>query len=112
AVCGCGNRGDIEALVSGRNLRNREGRSTADIFRQARSGDADARALVEESAQWLGRALYNVAATLDTRLFVMGGSIWTHHGDWLAPLVLREIQSRLPALTADVRIAPAALGQL
>lgn len=112
AVCGCGNRGDIEALVSGRNLRNRQRRSTAEIFRLARSGDSWARPVVEEAAQWLGRALYNVAATLDTRLFVMGGSIWTNHGDWLAPLVLREISARLPALTADVRIAPAALGQL
>ena len=112
AVCGCGNRGDLEALVSGRNVANRSHMSTADLFKLAREGDAEARAIAERSAQWFGRALYNVTATLDTRVFVIGGSVWLHHGDWLAPIVMREIESRFPALTSGVRILPAALGRL
>lgn len=112
ALCGCGNRGDIEALISGRNLGNRLGRSTTDIFSLARANDAAALAVATEAAQWLGRALYNVAVTLDTRLFLLGGSIWNHHGDWLAPLVRHEIETRLPALTDEVRIVSAALGSL
>jgi len=112
ALCGCGNRGDVEALVSGRNLGRRSGQDTAAIFAEARQGSPAERALVEQAAQWFGRALYNLAATLDTRVFVIGGSVWMHHGDWLQALVLREIASRLPALTAGVALKPAELGAL
>lgn len=112
ALCGCGNRGDLEALISGRGLGNRFGRSTPDLFAAARGGEAAAYAAVEEAAQWFGRALYNLTAILDTRVFVIGGSVWNHHGEWLMPLVRTEIESRLPALTQGVSIVPAALGTL
>lgn len=112
ALCGCGNLGDVEALTSGRNLDRRLGRNMADLFAAARNGSQEERAIVEQAAGWLGRALYNVAVTLDTRRFVMGGSVWLHHGDWLEPLLMKEIAGRLPALTAGVAIIPAALGPL
>lgn len=110
AVCGCGNRGDLEGLVSGRNVANRMHRPSAELFHAARDGEPAAREAALRAAQWFGRALYNLAATLDTSTFVIGGSVWNHHGDWLAPLVLQEVVSRLPALTAGVSIMPAALG--
>ncbi|WP_233556242.1 ROK family protein [Noviherbaspirillum sedimenti] len=112
ALCGCGNRGDVEALVSGRNLGLRGGQGAAAIFAAARQGVAAERLLVEQAAHWFGKALYNLAATLDTRVFVIGGSVWMHHGDWLEALVRHEIASRLPALTAGVELKPAALGAL
>ncbi len=112
ALCGCGNRGDVEALVSGRNLGLRGGQNPAAIFAAAQQGGTAEHALVEQAAQWFGKALYNLAATLDTRVFVIGGSVWLHHRDWLAPLVRRELETRLPALTAGVEIKPAALGSL
>ncbi|HEY0846957.1 MAG TPA: ROK family protein [Noviherbaspirillum sp.] len=110
AVCGCGNRGDLEALISGRNVSKRAHMPTAELFGAARDGDPQARAAAEEAARWLGRALYNLAATLDTRCFAIGGSVWMHHGDWLMPLVMPELSSRFPALTAGVEVRPAALG--
>jgi len=112
ALCGCGNRGDLEALVSGRNLGNRASMPASELFMKARDGDPRAREIAEHAGRWFGRGLYNVAATLDTRTFVIGGSVWQHHGDWLTPIVLREIESRFPALTTGVRILPAALGKL
>ncbi|MDB5798950.1 MAG: hypothetical protein JWP36_2852 [Paucimonas sp.] len=112
ATCGCGNRGDLEALISGRNLGRRLGRSTADVFNAANSGDAAAREVAIGAAQWLGRALYNVIATLDTRQVVIGGAVWEHHGHWLAPYVQQEIAARLPALTRGVSLRPAGLGAL
>lgn len=112
AVCGCGNRGDLEALVSGRNVGNRSHMPAAELFQKAREGDPQAKEIAERAASWFGRALYNVVATLDTRTFVIGGSVWLHHGDWLAPLAMREIESRFPALTVGVCILPAALGRL
>lgn len=112
APCGCGNRGDLESLISGRNLGARVGQSTADVFGAARKGDSKAVAVASEAAQWFGRGLYNVAATLDTSLFVIGGSVWEHHGDWLAPMVRKEIDSRLPAVTRGVELVTATLGKL
>ena len=112
ALCGCGNRGDLESLISGRNLANRLGLSTADVFDAARRGEPAARAIAEEAARRFGRGLYNVAATLDTRKFVVGGSVWQHHGDWLLSMVREEIESRLQAVTAGVEVVPAGLGSL
>jgi len=112
ALCGCGNRGDLEGLISGRNISRPLNMRTAELFQAARDGDAQARVVVTEAARWLGRALYNIAVTLDTRMFVIGGSVWMNHGVWLAPMVLQEIESRLPALTSGVTVLPAALGTL
>jgi glucokinase len=112
APCGCGNRGDLEGLVSGRNLVRGRNTTTAMLFDAARAGDAGARAAARRAARWFGRALYNFAVTLDTRTFVIGGSVWEHHGAWLEPIVRGEIESRLPALTAGVRVMPAALGAM
>lgn len=111
-LCGCGNRGDLEGLISGRNVGNRLHIPAAQLFSMARDGDAHAHEAALQAAQWFGRALYNLTAALDTRAFVIGGSVWMHHGEWLAPLVLQEIESRLPALTNGVTIVPAALGGL
>lgn len=112
ALCGCGNRGDVEALTSGRNVGNRLQMSAAGLFGSALNGDALAHAAAVEAAQWFGRALYNLIATLDTRVFVIGGTVWVHHGEWLAPIVKQEIDSRLPALTQGVALVPAAVGPL
>lgn len=112
ALCGCGNRGDLEGLISGRNVGKRLNMQASDLFNAARDGDPVAREAAVEAAKWFGRALYNLTATLDTRSFVVGGSVWMHHGDWLAPIVLQEIQSHFPPLTQGVTVLPAALGPL
>ncbi len=112
AVCGCGNRGDLEALVSGRNLQKRYGRSAADIFAAAVTGDTISMGIVQEAARWLGRGLYNLASALDTRCFLIGGSVWRHHAGLLMPLLESEMQSQFPALTEGVRIMGAELDEL
>ncbi|MGH8807365.1 MAG: ROK family protein, partial [Noviherbaspirillum sp.] len=66
AQCGCGNVGDVEALCSGRHLGERLNMTAADLFNAARSGEPVAAEAVRRAAQWFGRALYNLAATLDT----------------------------------------------
>jgi glucokinase len=110
ALCGCGNRGDLEGLISGRNLGSRLNISAVELFGAARDGHLESREAAIQAAQWFGRGLYNVVAALDTRVFVIGGSVWMHHGAWLIPVVTQEIESRLPALTSGVSVVPAALG--
>lgn len=112
AQCGCGNFGDVEALISGRNLEAQFGRSAEDLFNAGKAGEANAQAIVADAARWFGRALFNVTVTLDMRVFVIGGSVWQHHGDWLEPLVMHELRSRMPALTAGVKLIGPALDSL
>ncbi|HEX2603644.1 MAG TPA: ROK family protein [Oxalicibacterium sp.] len=104
AQCGCGNYGDVEALISGHNLQAQFGRSATELFNAARKGEAAAGNIVDAAASWFGRALYNVTAVLDIETFVVGGSVWQHHGDWLQERVMRELESRMPALTKGVSL--------
>jgi glucokinase len=112
ALCGCGNVGDLESLVGGRNLGLRLGQSLDKIFSLARSGDETAIAIVREAAQWFGRGLYNLIVTLDTQCVLVGGSVWRENEALLSDVVQTEISNRFPALTRGVRIQSALLGEL
>lgn len=109
-VCGCGNLGDLESLVSGRNISRGLALDTPALFAAAKAGDPQALANVNAAAIWMGRALYNLAVTLDTRIFMIGGSVWQHHGAWLGPIVQNEIDSRFPALTQGIKVIEPGLG--
>ncbi len=112
ALCGCGNRGDLEGMIGGRNFGKHLGKPLELIFDDARQGDPDALRVVQEAARWFGRALYNLTAILDTEAIFVGGSVWRHNEDLLAPLVRQEIDGRFPALTQGVRVKGATLGEL
>jgi len=112
ALCGCGNQGDLEGLISGRNLSQRLQQPLEVIFTAAAHGDPTCLAIAEEAAKWLGRGLYNLITTLDLRCILMGGSVWRHHARLLAPLVEKEIHSRFPAMTEGVVLQSAAMGEL
>ena len=112
ALCGCGNQGDLEGLISGRNLNQRLQQPLEVIFTAAAQGDPTCLAIAEEAAKWLGRGLYNLITTLDLRCILMGGSVWRHHAGLLAPLVEKEIHSRFTAMTEGVVVQSAALGEL
>ncbi len=112
ALCGCGNQGDLEGLISGRNLSQRLQQPLEVIFTAAAHGDPSCLAIAEEAAKWLGRGLFNLITTLDLRCILMGGSVWRHHAGLLAPLVEKEIHSRFPAMTEGVVLQSAALGEL
>ena len=112
ALCGCGNRGDLEGMIAGRNLSNRLGQPLADVFLAAQRGDAAAMDVVRDAARWFGRGLYNLVTTLDLKLILVGGSVWRHHAPLLQPLVHSEIISRFPALTNGVTVINAELDEL
>ncbi len=112
ALCGCGNRGDLEGMVGGRNFGKHLGKPLEQIFDDASAGDAAALHLVQDAAHWFGRALYNLVAILDTEAIYIGGSVWRNNAALLAPLVLQEIEQRFPALTRGVTVQGATLGEL
>jgi glucokinase len=111
ALCGCGNRDDVEALISGSSLPHRFGRDAGTLVGAARSRDAEAVEIVSELCSILGRAIYNLAVTLDLSAVSLGGSIFFHHHEFLLPQITRELERRLPALTRGVQLVPAGLGE-
>ena len=112
ALCGCGNRGDLEGMIAGHNFSHRIGRPLAEVFAAARAGNNEALALVHDAARIFGRALYNLTAILDTQCILVGGSVWRQNQDLLQPLVQAQVSSRYPVLTRGVTVQGAALEEL
>ena len=115
ALCGCGNIGDLEALVAGNAIERRfagTGHAGAvNLFAAARAGDAGATVMVDELCRVMGRALYNLVVTLDLQRISIGGSVFLNHQDYLLPRLRAQIQGKLPALTDGVELVAAGLGE-
>lgn len=114
ALCGCGNIGDVEALVAGNAMPRRFAAwgysDSASILIAARAGDERAVAIIDDACRILGRTLYNMVVTLDLQRISLGGSVFWHHRDYLLPRLQSHITGKFPALTGGVALVPAGLG--
>ena len=110
ALCGCGNVGDVEALIAGNAIDRRFGRSAQDLFAAAGEGDAEALATADALCRVMGRMLYNLVATLDLQRISLGGSVFWHNRDFLVPRLQAQIDGKLVPLTGGVQIVAAGLG--
>jgi glucokinase len=110
ALCGCGNVGDLEALVAGNAVARRFGADAATLMQHARTGDAAAMEKVDELCRVMGRALYNVVVVLDLQRIALGGSVFTNNQEVLLPRLQAQIAGKLPALTSGCELVPAGLG--
>ena len=115
ALCGCGNIGDVEALIAGNAIPRRfAARGYADaaaLLARARSGEPAALELVDDLCRVMGRALYNLVVTLDLQRISMGGSVFWHHRDFLLPRLRAQIAGKLGALTDGFELVSAGLGE-
>lgn len=111
ALCGCGNVGDVEALVAGNAIERRFDADAATLMQRAKAGEARAEAVVADLCRVMGRALYNLTATLDLQRISLGGSVFTNNSEYLLPRLQREVSSRFPALTAGCEVVAAGLGE-
>ena len=116
ALCGCGNIGDVEALVAGNAIARRypspgdvEGAGAAILFIAAYAQDEGAVAIIDELCRVMGRALYNLVVTLDLQRISLGGSVFWHHRDYLLPRLQAQLTGKLPALTQGVTLVAAGL---
>ena len=113
ALCGCGNIGDVEALVAGNAIARRfapAGYADAQaLLSAAQAGDPAAINIVDALCHVMGRALYNLVVTLDLQAISLGGSVFWHHQTYLLPRLQQQIDGRLPALTGGVKLMPAGL---
>jgi glucokinase len=111
ALCGCGNFGDIEALVAGNAVARRFGADAATLMQRARAGEATAIATVDELCGIMGRALYNITVILDLQRISLGGSVFLHNREHLLPRLQAEMKGKLPALTNGCELVPAGLAE-
>ena len=111
ALCGCGNVGDVEALVAGNAVARRFGADAATLLVRAKSGDTRAQAQVDDLCRVLGRMLYNLTATLDLQRISLGGSVFLNNQDWLLPRLQAQVAGKLPALTQGCELVAAGLGE-
>lgn len=125
-VCGCGNRGCLEAMASGPSIARRAreavaaGRPTrlrevpvvtsADVVRLAQEGDAVAREVWDAAVKYLGIGVAAVITILAPERVVLGGGV-TRAGDFLFEPLRAEVRRRVKLVPIEsVRILPAALG--
>jgi glucokinase len=110
ALCGCGNIGDLEALVAGNAVARRFGADAATLMQRAQGGDAEAIARVDELCRIMGRALYNMTVILDLQRISLGGSVFSNNKAYLLPRLQAQLAGKLPALTNACELVPAGLG--
>ena len=109
ALCGCGNVGDVAALVAGNAIGRRFGVDAASLLLRAEAGEGEALALVDDLCRVMGRALYNLIVTLDLQRISLGGSVFWHHREFLLPLLAGQIRGKLGALTDGCDLVAAGL---
>ena len=110
ALCGCGNHGDVEALIAGNAIERRFGKTAPELFAAVAAGDTQAGAVATGLVRVMGRLLYNLVATLDLQRVSLGGGVFWHNRAWLLPRLQAELERRLPPLTRGVQLVPAGLG--
>jgi len=130
-LCGCGNRGCLEALASGtaiaRQARERVTRSAPTLIANlaggdperitarlvveaADQGDREAQEILAEAMNYLGIGMANLVNLFNPQLIIIGGGL-TNVGERLFRPVRRAIdQYTFPPATQAVRVVPAALG--
>ena len=125
-LCGCGNRGCLEAMASGTSIARRAreaiaaGRQTglseipaltsADVVRLAQAGDVVAREVWDSAVTYLGIGVAAVITILAPERIVIGGGV-TRAGDFLFDSLREHVRQRVKLVPVEfVPILPAALG--
>lgn len=116
--CYCGNRGCLEMLASGPAIARVyakkmgvENITARDVIQRAQNGDAEALAIVEHTARFLGIGLSNLITILAPDVIVMGGGVMSSF-DLFYPTMRATIKANVTLVPSEqVKIAPAALGQ-
>lgn len=127
-LCGCGNRGCLEALASGRAVaqevrrRLEQGETSAlaslsgeeltaeRVFRAAWEDDALAQEVVARAAFYLGVGLASLINIFNPEVIAIGGSL-ARDWDWVERGAVPVAQERaMPLPYSGCRILPARLG--
>ena len=111
-LCGCGNRGCVEAMVRADVLTSNAGRPTASsVFEGAREGDDRCLAAVSQMADFLGIGLANVVTLFGPDRIVVGGGI-AEAGELVLGPIRDAVRRRVTLVpTENIEIVPAHFGR-
>lgn len=126
-LCGCGQRGHLEALASGpaivrtalalagsgtpSRLSSRADLTAREVAEAARAGDAAAQAAFEQAGYYLGLGVAGYLHMFNPSILIFGGGV-SHSGDVLWKPFRASLQAHVmdPAYLNDLVITTAALG--
>jgi glucokinase len=112
-LCGCGNRGCLEALARGEVVANEAGVSDVrDLYTALKSGDEAAVAATQRSNMYMAIAISNAVSLLGVDVVVIGGGV-ASSGDLVLKPLRRAVDERVTLVpTKDIKIVPASLGSM
>lgn len=111
-LCGCGNRGCVEALAKAEALAELAGQpDAATVYRLAAMGDAECLAAINTVAGYIGIGLANVVTLLGPSCIVIGGGI-AAAGELVLGPIRNAMRSHVTLAPAErVSVVPAELGK-
>ncbi len=115
--CACGNQGCLETYCSGPGMKNLSllltGRKmdSYEIMEGYRRGEADARRIMEKSADYLARAFSAVINILAPEEIVLGGGIMWKNTEFLDMIARKSIALAFPVIARKVRFRLSELGE-
>jgi len=117
-LCGCGNRGCIEALTRSDVLIAAAGRGTVeDVYRNAAAGDERCIDAITTAARYIGIGLANVLVVIGPERIVIGGGIAQAGEQALAPIrkamwdhVTLVPRDSVPVVAAELGSSAGAIG--
>jgi glucokinase len=110
-LCGCGNRGCVEALARSDVVAAAAGRPTVEqVYAGVAEGDDRCIGAVRGAAGWLGIALANVVAVLGPDRIVVGGGI-ASAGELVLGPIRDAVRGRVTLVPTDrIEVVAASLG--
>jgi glucokinase len=111
-LCGCGNRGCVEAFARADRIAAACGTATAEeAVTRARAGDAQAIDGLARIGRYLGIGIANMIAVVSPDRVVIGGGIGAGATDLLFEPIRAELRQRVRTTALDrVELVPAELG--
>jgi glucokinase len=125
-LCGCGNRGCIEAIASGpaiaRNAKEKLAQNPDSLLNDypeitakevadaANKGDQLANDVIETAGKYIGATLSGLINTLNPEIVVIGGGV-SNMGDLILDPIRKEVETRsLKSFVENLKIVRAELG--
>ncbi len=120
-LCGCGQRGCIETIASGKNIERRAKEAgfkwnngdeftAKEVFQAFRNNDPIAKKVIQETLEYLSIFLTNVINITDTSMIILGGSVMKN-ADIIIPFVQDYITNNsIASISEGVQFKVAELG--
>ena len=111
-LCGCGNRGCVEALAKADALSELAGAPDVEtVYERAEAGDERSRQAISTVADYIGIGLANIVTVIGPSCIVIGGGIMVSGERVLGP-IRRAMESHLTLVPeGSVHVVAAALGK-